>query len=239
MSLAEYRHSPYCSSGPCQLAKVQAQLKAQKQTKTALKQTVANQYQNAENAINVSAEHVLLVPANTTALSELTEERKRSFLAHLASVYQNIESSSKTDNYLYAFVTNEVTKQDIDDYQLDKACATCQGHCCLLGGTHGFQDPLSLKHNLVYIEKLLEKEVSLTELLSLFSRYFPHSTSKLGCVFQGEMGCTLPTSLRSLTCNRFFCKEIVEFTRDQQNKTPFSAKVAAIADNEIIRTQIH
>lgn len=87
-----------------------------------------------------------------------------------------------------------------------RACAGCQGHCCLTGGTHAYMTPATIRR---YHEANPAKSPAEVE-ADYLARLRP-LTYKLSCVFHGRQGCHLPREMRADLCNQWFCSELRGF----------------------------
>jgi hypothetical protein len=89
----------------------------------------------------------------------------------------------------------------VDPPWLAAGCATCRGACCLAGGaTWAFLEGATFK-------RVLHEEPDLVpaELVDAYISAIPETHTEGACLFQGELGCTLPRHRRANICNAFFC----------------------------------
>jgi hypothetical protein len=111
---------------------------------------------------------------------------------------------------------------------LGMACATCMGECCGLGKEHAFQDTTSLTFFLNGQFKTLE----LSEVIQLYSQFFPNQSYENSCIFHGNMGCTLPSELRSFTCKNYRCQPLRNYHQELiKNKHELTIAAAAKEKN--------
>jgi hypothetical protein len=242
--LPYYAHtiSPYCEKPHCQRAKVQHHLSVTKKQiisgVTNKVTRVCNEYlniiddtnhqikkenQHAElNALN--SENVVIFPVNVRSLVMLSEQRKNDFLSHLKTVYTDIIEKRPASSKIYTTQLNQPLNKE-ESQLLGKACATCKGQCCGLGDDHAYQDTASLG----YFLESQSNTLNLEEITQLYSQYFPSEIYQNACVFQGNMGCTLPTELRSFTCNNYQCSSLRSY---HQKLTSNEQKLTIIAATE-------
>ena len=80
------------------------------------------------------------------------------------------------------------------------ACASCRGECCRQGGDTAFiTDETMLA--------VLQRFPSLDDdaIIAHYMQHIGDDTMSLGCVYQGDRGCTLAPELRAEVCHSFHC----------------------------------
>jgi DNA-directed RNA polymerase beta' subunit len=227
LSTVDYIRSPFCEKPNCQRAKVQHYLENNKkqliEDLTHEVTTTCNDYiktvNDSNEQINVSNElaelskrnlaNLVILPVNTNPLVTLTEQRKNEFLLHLTTIYIDIIENRTPSTKVYTTKLDKPLEKEENEL-LGKACATCKGECCSLGNNHAFQDTVSLGY---YLERQSEA-MNLEKLTFQYSQYFPSQNYKNACVFQGSLGCTLPSELRSFTCKNYRCSSLRGYHQD-------------------------
>jgi hypothetical protein len=208
MLFIEHNRSPFCSKGECQRARVQADI-AEHVTvvKKVLQEETKEYLENNKREWDEDA-LIALVPASNASLVESSALRQSQFLEHISTIYQDVQSQTPEAHRTYE---KEINASDTDQVKglLGKACATCKGYCCQLGGTHAFLDYWSLERYLEHTGNISE-----TQLIENYTAYLPASSYENSCVFHGHEGCTLPESMRSNTCNNYKCDGLFSY---QQN----------------------
>ena len=212
LSHCAYVRSPYCEKPHCQRAKVQYHLSV---TKKQIISEVTNEVTHVCNEYlhniddenhpinNLNSAHIVILPVNTRPLATLPAQRKNEFLLHLKTVYTDIIEQRPASSKIYTTQLDKPIDKE-ENQLLGQACATCKGRCCGLGDNHAYQDTASLGY---FLESQSEA-FNLEEITQLYSQYFPSESYQNACVFQGNMGCTLPSELRSFTCKNFLCPSL-------------------------------
>lgn len=88
---------------------------------------------------------------------------------------------------------------------LGVACGACRGKCCSTGGEHAY---ITSDTMLAYIER--HPDHTLEQVVHDYMAPIHAETMELGCVYQYATGCALPRTMRSVTCNTYFCESLVE-----------------------------
>ena len=89
----------------------------------------------------------------------------------------------------------------VDPPWLAAGCATCRGACCLSGGvTWAFLEVATFKRVLHEEPGLVQQDLARDYMTAI-----PDKHTEGACLFQGELGCTLPRHRRADICNAFFC----------------------------------
>lgn len=222
LSIVEKARSDYCRASICQRAQIQDDINQ----KAAIKHQI-NALARKEKQLSPDEPlHVILLPTNTNEVVPLNLERKTQFIEHLADVYDQLETGEDVTNFAYK--NAEQPNLTIEEEKLlNKACATCKGQCCLLGKNHAFQDIHSLGRYLAMQPKSKE------ELLADFKQHLPEKSYNNGCIFQGELGCTLPKTMRANTCNSFTCKDLQSYHLDLKHQQAELTVAAAVYNHQI------
>jgi hypothetical protein len=79
-------------------------------------------------------------------------------------------------------------------------CATCRGGCCPHGGDTAYLTVATLRRFMAAYPALSPDEV-----LSAYLDRVRSSTQADSCINHTDQGCSLPTEMRSDTCNRYLC----------------------------------
>ncbi|MFO1052650.1 MAG: hypothetical protein U1F36_10595 [Planctomycetota bacterium] len=168
-----------------------------------------------------------LVPANLRPLVPLPKERAESFLGFLASLIQQVEETP-----------DEAPIPDEEHAEFRSmplavaraACGTCRGFCCRTGDRHAYQDIASVRSF-----RARHPDLDSEEIVRRYRELLPSVTYEGACVFQAEGGCALPRSMRSVTCNRFHCKDLKDLAAEV-NKGVDHVFIASADDDRIQRT---
>jgi len=182
----------------------------------------------ARAGVNSRAEMTLVaVPFNGTRLVPVEEERMADFKTHLSDVIAQAFEASDTEVATYM----PDRKAEPEEPFLAAGCATCQGNCCKLGNkSKAFLSRLTMMgHRKIWPD--LTAEVMEANYLAAL----PELASEECCVYQGEMGCTLPREMRSDICNSFHCHEL-EFGEERAKQNPDRPiAIVAVDDDGVAR----
>jgi hypothetical protein len=175
-----------------------------------------------------------LLPDNTNRVTRLPEERKEGFLSHLRALFNGIKTGEKNSFPIYADELEAPLSSAVSSL-LGNACATCKGYCCTGGGAHhAFQDYPSLQQYL----SAQPEDITEDDLVEAYRHYIPTESYRNSCVFQGHHGCTLPSDMRSFTCNNYRCSSLTTYQQDLAKSTSELTYAAAFDGDTITRTNI-
>ncbi len=177
---------------------------------------VANTTNALGQAVVLTNRQVYVVPAMLRALTDLPENRRTAFVAHLTSM---VDSSFGENDDI------ESETVDSDPLELDRwnsnplpilsaACGVCQGECCRNGGMHAF-----VSTKLIDGMRLSHPGISPQPLIDLYLSYLPQRSFDGSCVFHQATGCALPRLMRAEVCNQFECEDL-HFIRTESNASP-------------------
>ncbi|TMM54145.1 hypothetical protein [Sulfitobacter sabulilitoris] len=145
------------------------------------------------------------VPFQTTPVRPLPDERRAEFLTHLDGVvhaaFDALQAEPPSDDE-----DREVAAPDLNRPQPVEAlgCATCQGHCCQLGGkAKAF---LSVKE--IQTQARAHPDLGPQEMIDRYADALPATSVKDACVFQSAQGCVLPRGWRASPCNTYRCHSL-------------------------------
>lgn len=175
-----------------------------------------------------------LLPDNNNRVTELPEARKENFLSHLKALFNDIKKGQKNAHKIYVEELEEPLSS-VESTLLGKACATCKGYCCNGGGSHhAFQDYPSLQHYL----STQAADITEDQLLESYRSLIPSQSYHNSCIFQGELGCTLPSDMRSFTCNNYRCSSLTTYRQDIAKSDSKLTYAAAVDKESISRVTI-
>jgi len=253
MSYINYNRSPYCSEPACQRALAQNVITQTSALVQAQTEQAIDGYFETQQTPKKQAKILAVLPANTETVIAAQAPRQQSFLQHLSRIYDDVVNHTPGLNKTYP---SDDTPQDLPQVKglLSKACATCKGYCCRLGAEHAFIDYASLRTTLQKLAQAPSQESQATslipdvdasiedsmdkqQLISLYGDYLPSQSYSDSCVFQGPKGCSLPLTMRSITCRTYKCESLIGYEQriksDQTNLTYATAatgrKVTTIA----------
>jgi hypothetical protein len=175
-----------------------------------------------------------LLPDNNNRVTELPEERKENFLTHLKALFNDLKTGQKNTHRIYVDELEE-SLSSVESTLLGNACATCKGYCCNGGGSHhAFQDYPSLQHYL----SAQAADITEDQLLESYRSLIPLQSYHNSCIFQAEFGCTLPSDMRSFTCNNYRCSSLTTYRQDIATSDSKLTYAAAVDKDSISRTTI-
>ena len=251
MSFIDQTRSQYCKKAACQRALGQAVAERKKTIKQAQHNHLSALHQTNQDdlstltskqtipitlldAIQQQQTITALVPDNNNQLTELPESRKQAFLTHLAGLFNDLKTNILSHHKVYAEAL-EPPLSLIESNLLGYACATCRGYCCTWGGTHhAFQDYPSLQQYL----KTQAADITEQQLINVYAEYIPTHSYQNACVFQGELGCTLPSEMRSFTCNNYRCSSLTNYQQALAKSNSNLTYAAAVDGEKISRATI-
>lgn len=158
-----------------------------------------------------------VVPSNPAALRELDGKAADAFRTHLRRLLDSGGAPSPEDRARPPHEAppdgpprNEPPRDGPPPREsealtqaLTGACTACRGWCCRRGGSHAFLDETSLSRI-----RRQHPDLDPTALVALYDRFLGPTHLEDGCVFQGGDGCRLPRTLRSDTCNDWWCEDV-------------------------------
>ena len=137
-------------------------------------------------------------------------ERIVAFLAHLDAV---IAEAFAADVPQDAAGHNDPSPEPP---RVSAGCATCQGHCCLLGaGRMAFVEADTIRMHRARIPGLTPEGAR-----AIYADALPETSTEEGCLFQTERGCALPRERRAGICNRFRCWQLEMSLEDAPDGAP-------------------
>jgi Fe-S-cluster containining protein len=232
MTFIDYHRSPYCHAPACQRHKVQVEITEQKKMVTQVILEAAKKHLHEQGKRTVNDPIIAVLPANTNKLIKANKARHRAFLEHLSAIYKDVKAGDSFSRPSYHSQRHPSEKEAVST-SLSKACGTCKGLCCGLGKTHAFQDYHSLA---LYLKS--HPELTEEELLSQYKAELPNVSYQHACVFQGEKGCTLPSEMRSITCNNYQCEGLIEYKKQLYIQANAPTFAGAVMGKEVINIAI-
>ncbi|MBT8405424.1 MAG: hypothetical protein KJP18_16295 [Gemmatimonadetes bacterium] len=151
-----------------------------------------------------------VVPANSASPRPLDHDAAEAFRVHLRRLLDTARGAAETREGAIPSPSHEQTDETDEPAlaerraeALSAACAACRGWCCARGGVHAFLDDASLTRI-----RRSRPDLDSSDLLAVYEVFLGPTRLDGGCVFQGPTGCRLPRSLRSDTCNDWWCDDL-------------------------------
>jgi hypothetical protein len=177
----------------------------------------------------------VVVPSNSRPVVPLPDERREKFISHLE---QMVElgcqgEPAELDDYVSLEAMDRAVAP-AESQVMGACCGLCRGECCSGGLEHAFIDQDTIRHF-----RQRRPDVEPDEIPAIYCSYLPTESYVGACVFQGEMGCTLPREIRGVTCNRFMCEALVELRVELRSGVNGPTLGIAINDDqEVQRSRI-
>ncbi len=174
-----------------------------------------------------------VIPALRRPVTPLPEERRLALGDHLRGLIDEAQEKriGSPGNSPYESEPAVVLSGDSRPLPVAvKACATCQGYCCVNGDDRAYIDVEA-------ILRCLKKhpELEATDVVAFFLSYVEAYTYKDSCIYHGVNGCSLPRDVRSSTCNGFACTGMGRLIERLTDQRPHQAFLIAAEKNQVIR----
>ncbi|MES2524898.1 MAG: hypothetical protein V4617_19525 [Gemmatimonadota bacterium] len=201
---------------------------AQRDIEASLLAVVRQHAEHLQTASPTRADHdvastVALLPANNRTLVPLSETSRDAFTSRLRARLASYPVPQAETSTPFDDATALAAGPNGMDTMMFLGCAACRGHCCTRGGTHAFLSADGLR---AIAARETDGDTG-HALEALYTRHLPVTHYENSCVFHGELGCTLPRTLRSDTCNRYLCGELAVLRRQLERGPELGAVVGA------------
>lgn len=185
---------------------------------------------------------VAYLPVNRTRTCRLPNYRKAAFAQHLRKSVSPERSQGQLQDELQE-QSRGMASAPADDRAtplpasaralVATACATCRGHCCKTGSTHAWLTAEDL-------ERIAQAHPEQTRdgLQGRYLSQLPARSVSGSCVFHTATGCALEPALRSHTCHRYLCEEVVEMVQLARREADAPIRLAATEGSHVVRTRI-
>ena len=176
------------------------------------------------------------IPVNMRHISNLPEKRRRMFYDRLKqlmdqAVAEPCLSTNLTDNSTIQ-PEHDAQMQDTELRSILKnVCTICRGSCCIHGEDHAYLKVDNLLRYMHQHPKLQQQQVVDEYLSCLTSK-----TYKDSCVYHTEIGCALPSNMRSESCSSFVCDGLVEIEKHAIDTKSTRFFIAAMEGENILRS---
>jgi hypothetical protein len=160
------------------------------------------------------------LPSLRRKTTRLPKWRQREFHRHLEQLIAGVVATGWEDPPVPPTSPNDPAtgaRAELDAVS-GRACAGCQGHCCLSGGTHAH-----LTERTIWRYHAAHPTKSPAEVLEAYLARIGPRTYEGSCVYHGRHGCRLPRDMRADLCNQWFCAELREFRADAPADRPVQA----------------
>ncbi|MBC7843853.1 MAG: hypothetical protein H7099_16145 [Gemmatimonadaceae bacterium] len=208
---ASQRASGHCDGRACRDAEMRVRRAAALQIETDLVERLVRQRElvAAERGIPPTEQatyRLAILPYNDDEVSSLPAQRRARHEAHLRA--QLARARVRRVDLAWDAATRSCDPSDerssppqsAESRLLHAACASCRGWCCRQAGDDAFLTDETMLDVLDRFPTLDDD--------AIVARYLQHigtHTMTRGCVYQGELGCTLSPVLRADICHSFHC----------------------------------
>ncbi|MEZ6033325.1 MAG: hypothetical protein R3C17_09545 [Planctomycetaceae bacterium] len=155
---------------------------------------------------------VVTIPSGISKISPLPEARIQAYKQHLETVIREFrgvpEIDSKQDDAQRSDVTAEKIFENSPKLRTvsEKLCGMCKGGCCTSGGDTAYITRSTIRKFLDAAPESADADIVNAYLSQLSAETMTNS-----CINQSPTGCVLPRSMRSDTCNEYFCNSLVKW----------------------------
>jgi hypothetical protein len=176
------------------------------------------------------------IPVNMRHITNLPEKRRRMFCDRLKQLSDQAAAqppSSTNLNDDSTMQTKRDTPMQITQLHsiINNACTICRGSCCIHGEDHAY---LKVDNLLRYMHQHpeLQQQQVFDEYLSCLTK----KTYKDSCLYHTEIGCALPSHMRSESCSSFACDGLVEIEKHAIDTKATRFFIAAMEGENVLRS---
>lgn len=226
---------PACRFPMCQHKRaVAAAVELQKKTVDELARQQAEDLDRVENKLqelghDPAAHDIAILPAFDRPLQTTSAVRKNA----LADRLSEIAAEARLEPVDEATTSYTLYAPPPEMAYVAQACATCRGHCCRHGGDNAY---LSRQTLLRVLESSPKKNIE--DLLREYLDLVPEQSYEDSCIYHAEGGCRLPASMRSDTCNDFFCSGTRSISSIMRGEEGSPVLAAALTGEKIVRLAV-
>jgi hypothetical protein len=149
----------------------------------------------------------LLVPTGPRRASRLAVTRRARYRAHLLAI---IEEAASFEGPVAPLAASSPATDNASAMP-GQLCALCGGGCCTKGGDEAYLSAATMRRFMNAHPDLSPEQVA-AEYLGRMS----DKTQTGSCINHTGQGCSLPTAMRSDTCNRFSCESLARLQAAQR-----------------------
>jgi hypothetical protein len=211
----------------------------QKQKREDLNQHIRDLRNNEADATGIENPEDFIpvaIPANMRRITNLPDKRRHMFCDRLKRLIDQAVAEPHSPTHL----TDDSTMQTKHDAQmqgtqlhsiLNNACAICMGSCCMQGEDHAYLKVDNLLRFMHQHPELQQQQV-FDEYLSCLTK----KTYKDSCLYHTEIGCALPSHMRSESCSAFACDGLVEIEKHAIDTKSTCFFIAAMEGKKVLRS---
>lgn len=159
------------------------------------------------------------IPSGKSKLTPLSQARIDEYKKHLQKVIDEAfsdppivdffdqEQTTKAKSTQAALKSNPAVQKFIS-----QCCSLCKGGCCTAGNNTGIISLETIKQASAHFNCNNPET-----LLSMYLEKLPTYSVKDSCINQGPEGCVLPPTMRSATCNGYYCESLKSLINQSDN----------------------
>ena len=192
-----------------------------------------------EHALNdnceLSADELcaVTIPSGSLKTSPLHESRIQAYKHHLETVIRGSRDFQMSDQNEDSERSDRNSSEKIfEDAPLlriisDRMCGMCKGGCCTAGSDSAYITPSTIRRFLDAHPDSTDNDI----LEAYLSRLGTDSVTD-ACINQSPAGCVLPRSMRSDTCNEYYCNSLEAWHGRAASGTTDAVLVIQRADSD-------
>jgi hypothetical protein len=219
--------SGICSGKECQLQfAVKIDEDNRQSEREAIKAASEAVYEQVSRRESTAGYPLAIIPYNPRPLGPLAADRRQALGEHIAGLLDALVLDDATRQDPSSDSPSAVTTPQRSPALLSvfsAACSICQGHCCRTGGDQAYLDTKTIDRY-----RRSHPEASPMDVLAAYLTLVGDTTYVGSCVYHQADGCSLPRAMRSDTCNRFYCSDLLAFEKNADD--PPRAFFAAISE---------
>ncbi len=154
---------------------------------------------------------LVALEVQSDGIAPLPRSRRLLYRAHLHALIENGWEDAKSDGPPPSYADSPPELSAISA----ATCSACGGRCCRHGGTQAY-----ISHDSLRLFRHIRPTGSPDEFVATYAERLAAQTYAGSCVQHSGTGCTLPRGLRSETCNRHFCEELLHIQALRQQAGP-------------------
>jgi len=172
-------------------------------------QTILEHALKDNHGLSIDEVCAVTIPSGSSKISPLHESRIQAYKAHLETVIKGSQDVRTSDANETSESSGRYSAEKLFENApllrivSDKMCGMCKGGCCTAGRDSAYITPSTIRRFLAAHPDSSDDDI----LEAYLSRLSPETVTD-ACVNQSPTGCVLPRSMRSDTCNEYYCKAL-------------------------------
>ena len=196
-------------------------------------QTILEHALNDNRELSVDELCAVTIPSGSLKTSPLQESRIQAYKRHLETVIKGSRIVPMSDPNENSERSGRNSSEKIfEDAPLlriisDRMCGMCKGGCCTAGRDSAYITPSTIRRFLDAQPNSSDSDI----LEAYLSRLGPDTVTG-ACINQSPTGCVLPRSMRSDTCNEYYCNALEAWHGRAASKETDAVLVIQRADSD-------